>query len=136
MRARNALFLIFFLLCACSTGSGGGDITIGDLMPIKMIDTPEEAQKALIIFQDFRIGTMRVVQKSVKLNVRPVTDFERFEKTDSLIRPSWDSANRAVREWKLTGNKSDAFFTLYNDLLNLALTLDSYRRESNAGLQR
>lgn len=127
MRARNAAFLIIILLLSSCASTQEGSISIGSLIPKDSIKTADDAKRALIIFQDFRIAAMKVTKKAVNIGARPSSDLETFENFDSKIRPVWDAAYIATNQWSLTGNREEAFFDFYAQLLGLAFNLNTLK---------
>jgi hypothetical protein len=128
---RTAIFLLSFCVgLACATG-GGRQADLSSLWRMDQIKTPDDAQRALITAQDFRVSVMRSVKKANDLGIKGAPTLEQFEAVDKFFRIGWDSANTARKEWSLTGNGQEAFKSFYMELLENSLKLERMRMASN-----
>lgn len=116
-----AVFAALILLASCQS------TPIGNTLPkLSEIVTVENAERALVIAQNVRVGYRDTLARDVKAD-GVVTDEERlklrrFEFYDAKFRTSWARADAAVAAWKtIGGDRPLTFSAEWSRILDLML---------------
>jgi hypothetical protein len=114
-----SILLLALALTSCSHFSVNGtqvkEVNIDQIVPLNKIISADDATKALIILQDFRVSSIRVLKQTRPEKVDSIRDL------DNNFRASWSTLKLLVEQWRLTNENGEAVKAQYKQLLNLAL---------------
>lgn len=115
------IILIVLFLFACGT-TQELETKLSDLFSVSdAILNTENAARALVIAQDFRVTTARIVKKTKPEKVEVLRPY------DDAFRMSWNKAYNHLQAWKLGKDARLDFLNEYQVLLDIALELNKVR---------
>jgi tRNA U34 5-methylaminomethyl-2-thiouridine-forming methyltransferase MnmC len=144
-----------FLRCATGGADGNGPVAL------ERIANPTNATRALVILQDIRrsardslaqlyVSRQKKLESWNRLEIPPhgeqlaalerdraafeqaLARVERFAELEQDFASKWNSANTAVKRWKLLGGRAD-FDTLYKLLIESILSMQEMIPEASDG---
>lgn len=117
---RKLGLLLCVLTLACSSAQVK-EFKLSDLTPVAAITNVETAQKALVIAQDFRVSSVRVIKRT-----KSEETINQARVSDEMFRREWRQTEHLVREWKITRQRPQDFNQSYEQVLIHAVALSRF----------